>query len=103
VEAGAITRLHVGTVDVPSGINTASLSVCVLPPGGACGPNLAGIAHASGVATINLAQPLNNPDQEVRAEVNDLAGNRRSLQLTVGELMRAAGAAPGLFASGFEG
>lgn len=87
VEGGAVTALHVGTVDVPSGIDTATLEVCVLASDGSCGPDLAGDAESHGVLVIPLTEPLTDLDTEVRARVADLEGNITELRRTVRYLM----------------
>ena len=84
VAAGqTLTALKVGTADTGSGIDPASLTVCVAPAGAPCGPNLAGKAEVAGVSTIQLASPLADLDAEVVATVKDLAGNVREARKTV--------------------
>lgn len=82
-----ITAVRVGTVDTGDGIDPASLTVCVAPPGGECGPNLATTAEVAGVTTIQLAQPLSDLDSEVVATVKDRAGNVREQRYTVRYLL----------------
>jgi hypothetical protein len=94
VENDAIGTLHVGTADVPSGIDTASLEVCLVATDGSCGPNLAPAAPAHDVVDVALPVPLSDPDAEVRATVKDLAGNATTVQLTVRWLMNAPTPAP---------
>lgn len=89
VAGGAVTELRVGTVDVGSGIDTDSLSVCVLEGSLGCGPNLASRAESHGVLAITLDAPLSDPDVEVRARVRDLAGNETEVQRTVAWLLNA--------------
>jgi hypothetical protein len=83
VEGGRITGLHVGTVDVTSGIDPVSLHVCIADDRGGCGPNLAVPADPHGVVFIPLARPLSDPGQEIRASVSDRAGNRSEERRTV--------------------
>lgn len=89
VSDGGVRQLRVGTADVGSGIDLASLRVCVavngMPP---CGPNLAGRANPAGVISITLATPLVNGRDEVWAEVSDLEGNKTTSQLTVSFMSR---------------
>lgn len=79
----SVTALRVGTLDVPSGIDPASLEVCVVDGDGGCGPNLASMAAMHDAVEIALATPLADPDVEVRARVRDRAGNETVLQKTV--------------------
>lgn len=88
VENEVVTKLHVGTVDIPSGIDTTSLEVCLLDGSGDCGPNLASKAAESGVISIDLAAPLSDVDTVVRAKVRDLAGNETVVERTVGWLLQ---------------
>ena len=83
---GAIDMLQVGTVDVPTGINAASLSICVVQADGGCGPNLAGNAAPHGTISINTA-PLSDPDAVIRFRVEDLAGNVTQFEKTVRRLL----------------
>lgn len=69
----AVTALHVGTVDLGSGVDPNSLEVCLLPDG-ACGTLLATEAHPHGIVRVNLPAPLNDAEQVVRARVSDHAG-----------------------------
>lgn len=82
--------LTIGMVDVPSGIDTRSLEVCVAPPGADCGSNLvrAGVPH--GVVTVTLAASAVQPDAEVRARVSDRAGNGTEARRTISWLLRNA-------------
>jgi hypothetical protein len=86
-EGGTLT-LHVGMVDVPSGVDPRTLEVCVAPPGGQCGPNLVqgGVAH--GVVTVKLPAAAGQPEAEVRAKVSDRAGNTTEERRTISWLMR---------------
>lgn len=93
-EGDAVTALHVGTSDVPSGIDPASLEVCLVGPDGSCGPNLAPAAAPNDVVTIALAAPLTDTNAEVRATVKDLAGNDTTVQLSVRWLLNAPIPAP---------
>jgi hydrazine synthase alpha subunit-like protein len=88
VNGQALTTLYIGTVDVISGIDQASLEVCVVAGDGRCGPNLAPRADPAGVVSISLREPIINPDVEVRARVRDLAGNETQVQRTVDWLIR---------------
>jgi hydrazine synthase alpha subunit-like protein/WD40 repeat protein len=105
VSGQAVTTLYVGTADVVSGIDPASLEVCVVAGDGRCGPNLAPRADPAGIVSITFRDPITNPDVEVRARVRDLAGNETQVQHTIGWLIRntvpgrqtATSAAPGVF------
>ncbi len=81
-DGASLTALRVGTLDVPSGIDPASLVVCVVD-GATCGPNLATMAAMHDAVEIRLATPLTNPETEIRARVRDRAGNETVLQKTV--------------------
>lgn len=84
VAGESVTALRVGTVDIPSGIDVATLEVCVLDDAGACAQTLqSGGAMPHGVLEIPLASPLVDHDVEVRARVRDLAGNETEVQRTV--------------------
>ncbi|SEN65805.1 hypothetical protein, partial [Nitrosomonas marina] len=73
---------RVGTVDLGSGINPNSLVVCVLGAGGSCN-NLAGTAEKHGVTVVNLGAALSDPDTEIYARVQDMAGNTTEVYRTV--------------------
>lgn len=88
IDGASLTRLHVGTADIGSGVDGESLEVCVMN-GDACGPNLASAAHSAGVVSIDLASPLSDPELEIRASVSDLAGNQTVVQRTVSWLLRS--------------
>jgi hypothetical protein len=75
-------------VDVVSGIDPASLEVCVVASDGRCGPNLAPRADPAGIVSITFREPITNPDVEVRARVRDLAGNETQVQHTMDWLIR---------------
>ncbi|MFO0556791.1 MAG: hypothetical protein U0269_02110 [Polyangiales bacterium] len=83
VDGASVTALRVGTIDVPSGIDPASLEVCVVEGDAGCGPNLATMAAMHDAVEIRLSAPLTNPETEVRARVRDRAGNETVLQKTV--------------------
>lgn len=85
VRDGAVAALRVGTLDVPSGIDPASLEVCVLDGAsdGGCGPNLATAAAMHDAIELALSTPLRDPEQQVRARVRDRAGNETVVQYTV--------------------
>jgi hypothetical protein len=84
----SVTALRVGMVDVPSGIDPASLEVCVLDASGACGANLASSGGAMhDVVEVALATPLTDPEIEVRARVRDVAGNETEVRRTVRALL----------------
>jgi hypothetical protein len=87
---------------VPSGINPGSLVVCRVDAGGGCGPNLAPAAQPHGVVDIPFTPPLGDPEQELRIEVRDHAGNRSQRQHTVRWLIAQGSPNPRMFASGFE-
>jgi hypothetical protein len=93
VEGEAITELRVGTVDVYSGIDPASLVVCVVGPNDTCGPNLAPPAEPHGVVAIPVA--LGDPDEEVEARVSDMAGNTTVVRRTVRWLQGSQQSTPG--------
>ena len=85
---GAVTELLVGSVDVPSGIDTTSLEVCIMS-GDRCGPNLAPAASPHDVVKIALGSPLTDNQVEVRAKVRDIAGNETVVKRTVRYLLSA--------------
>jgi hypothetical protein len=88
ITGGALSGLRLGTVDVGSGVDPASLTVCIAASAdGACGPNMAGPADPAGVVTLTLAAPLTNPDTEVRASIEDLAGHLTEVRRTVRYLL----------------
>jgi hypothetical protein len=95
VEDGRIVGLHVGTVDVTSGIDPASLRLCIADAEGRCGADLAARAEPHGVAFIPLAPPLSDPDLEVRVGVSDRAGNRTEARRTVRWLRESSAVPPG--------
>ncbi len=72
-----LTHLHIGTVDLGSGINTASLSVKVNN-----GSNLAGTAQVHGIVTITLRSPITNPADIITATVADISGNTTTIERT---------------------
>lgn len=86
VSGGGVTDLRVGTVDLGSGIDAASLTVCVLDALGTC-VDLAGDASPHGIVTIPLAEPLRDLGVEVLARVSDRAGNETEVRRTVGYLL----------------
>lgn len=88
VREGGVHSLHVGTVDLGSGIDVTSLEVCVLDGAGACA-DLAGDASPAGIVTIALASALTDAEVEVQARVRDVAGNETVLRRTVGWLLNA--------------
>ncbi|MCB1949270.1 Ig-like domain-containing protein, partial [Nitrosomonas sp.] len=73
-DSGSVSQLRVGTVDLGSGINPGSLVVCILGASGGCS-NLAGTAEPHGVTVVNLGAALSDPDTEIYARVEDMAGN----------------------------
>ncbi|MCB1719902.1 MAG: hypothetical protein KDK05_32670, partial [Candidatus Competibacteraceae bacterium] len=73
-DSGSVSQLRVGTVDLGSGINPGSLIVCILGTSGGCS-NLAGTAEPHGVTVVNLGAALSDPDTEIYARVEDMAGN----------------------------
>lgn len=85
-ESESLAAVHIGTVDAPSGVDVASLEVCIVD-GSGCGPDLAAEAHPHGVTRVEFAAPISDPDAEIRAKVLDRAGNRTVLQRTVGHLL----------------
>ena len=91
----AVTELRVGTVDVGSGIDPATLSVCVAEAAGACESSLADRAEMHGVLAIALHAPLTDPNLEVVARVRDRAGNETEVRRTVAWLLRAPPPGPG--------
>jgi len=81
-EGASVTALRVGTVDIPSGIDSASLVVCIVDDAGACATMLAqGGALPHDVLEIPVA--LDDPEVEVLARVRDIAGNETELRRTV--------------------
>jgi hypothetical protein len=92
VRDGAIRTLHVGTVDVVSGVDVTSLEVCVMVRSG-CGQRLAPRAAPHGVVTIELPVPLGGADAdlEIRARIRDRAGNSTEVQYTVRWLLQHFG------------
>jgi hypothetical protein len=95
VRDGVIHTLYVGTVDVVSGVDPASLEVCIMR-GARCGQNLAPRAAPHGVVTIALPEPLGETHGglEIRARVRDRAGNSTELQYTVRWLLSHPAAPP---------
>jgi hypothetical protein len=94
VENGLITGFHLGTVDVTSGIDPATLRVCVAEGPGDCGPNLAPRAKPHGVVFLPLTKPLGDSEIEIRAQVSDRAGNQTEVRRTARWLMDNAPTAP---------
>jgi hypothetical protein len=94
VEGAAITRLQVGTVDVPSGIDEDSLQVCLAAASGPCTTVLPARAVPHGTATIVLPRPVSDPDLEIRVGVRDRAGNQTEERRTVRWLIDNAVPAP---------
>ncbi|MEP7041936.1 MAG: hypothetical protein ABI843_02670 [Dokdonella sp.] len=92
-----IAGVHVGMVDVPSGIDVQSLRVCLVDNGGTCGVDLAGSGVMQGIVDVSFATPLTTPTQEIEVRVADLAGNETVLRRTVQGLQ-----SDGIFANGFE-
>jgi hypothetical protein len=87
VSKSSIASLYVGTADAGEGVDVHSLTVCLVAHDGSCGPNLAPAANPSGVVSIPLSPPLSDPNQEVRAQIADLAGNTTTQKWTVGWLL----------------
>jgi hypothetical protein len=94
VDGAALTRLQVGTVDVPSGIDEESLQVCLAAAAGPCASVLPARAAPHGTVTIVLPRPLNDPDLEIRARVRDRAGNETAERRTVRWLIDNAVSVP---------
>jgi hypothetical protein len=89
-EGESVTELRVGTVDIGSGIDPASLAVCVLAAGTRdCETELTATAHMHGVTAITLDAPLTDLDREVLARVADVAGNVTEAVHTVRWLLSA--------------
>lgn len=88
VAGDAVTALLVGTVDVPSGIDAASLEVCVLVDD-VCQQTFTPAAEPHGTTRIELSSPISDVSTEVRATVRDLAGNATTVQITIGRLLDA--------------
>ena len=83
-EGDAVTALRVGTVDIPSGIDVASLEVCIVDDAGVCAMMLAeGGAMPHDVLEIALDTALSDPEVEVLARVRDMAGNETEVRRTV--------------------
>lgn len=83
-DGDTVTHLRVGTVDIPSGIDAASLLVCITDASGACTTMLAeGGAAEHDVLEIPVDGGLSDPEIEVLARVRDLAGNETEVRRTV--------------------
>ncbi|MDR4518936.1 MAG: hypothetical protein MRK00_16320 [Nitrosomonas sp.] len=80
-----IDGLRVGVTDSKSGINPASVSVCIV--GTTC-DNLITTPVLDGVSVVNLAAPITNPATLIRASVSDNSGNTTELEFTAEYLMR---------------
>ncbi|MDR4518177.1 MAG: Ig-like domain-containing protein [Nitrosomonas sp.] len=91
---GGVSRLHVGTVDLGSGINPNSLMVCILGTDGSCN-NLAGAAEKHGVTVVDLGGALSDPDVEIYARVSDLAGNTTEVYRSVSWFLNNTSGVPG--------
>jgi hypothetical protein len=70
--------LLVGTVDVGSGIDPASLAICSVAPTGACSAIDVPLAAEAGV--VSVALPDLGDDAELRVRVRDRAGNETVVQ-----------------------
>ena len=81
------TLLRVGTVDVGEGIESSSLSVCLLSALGAC--DVLDAPDAALAGTVSVTIPSSDVEQEVRIEVADRAGNVTVVQRTIGTLAGA--------------
>ncbi|SEN69394.1 hypothetical protein, partial [Nitrosomonas marina] len=88
-----ITHIIIGTVDLGSGIDPNSLNVCLMS-GASCGANLAGSASMNGIVSITLGTPISDPNQVIRASVDDVAGNTRTVEFTAGYLMGLGDTSP---------
>ncbi|KGJ96794.1 Ig-like domain-containing protein [Colwellia psychrerythraea] len=80
-----VSKVKIGTVDIGSGINPASLVVCVLDSQDNC-TNIAANAEMSGVIILDLNQTLTDPTIEILASVEDVTGNKTEIRRTVGFL-----------------
>ena len=90
IDDETVTALRVGTVDMPSGIDVASLTVCIVDATGTCTTMLAqGGALPHDVLEIPLTTALSDPDVEVLARVRDVAGNETELRRTVRWLLNS--------------
>ena len=98
-DSNEITALIIGTVDLGSGINPATLDVCLIT-GGICGSNLAGSANMHGITSISLVSPISDVDQIIRASVEDVDGNLRTIDVTAGKLINVGDI---IFKDGFDG
>ncbi|MBX3196879.1 MAG: PD40 domain-containing protein [Labilithrix sp.] len=88
VSGKTISALHVGTVDLGTGVDPDSLEVCLVADG-ACGAVLPAMAEPHGVVRIELAAPLSDDGQIVRARVRDRAGNETIVERSVAWLRSA--------------
>ena len=93
VDGASVVALHVGTVDLGSGIDVASLELCVLE-GEECAIDLSTTAAPHGVVRVSLDAPLTDPELEVRARVRDLSGQETEVRRTVAWLLRAPAPPP---------
>ena len=93
-DSGSVSQLHVGTVDLGSGIDPNSLMVCVLGTDGSCN-NLAGSAEKHGVTVVSLGGALSDPDVEIYARVSDMAGNMTEVYRSVSWFLNNGSGVPG--------
>ncbi|VAW42191.1 hypothetical protein MNBD_GAMMA01-1589 [hydrothermal vent metagenome] len=97
-----VTAFQVGTVDIGSGINVASLVVCVLDSNDTCLSNLATTAQMSGITTIPLTTVLDDPNTKLYASVEDLTGNITEVHRTIKWFIDQQSLTDLIFSNGFE-
>ena len=83
INNNSVTELHIGTVDLGSGIDVSTLVVCELDSNDVCLSNLAGVAQSQGVVHITLNTALSNPNTKIFASIQDLTGNITEVRRTV--------------------
>jgi len=86
-------ELRIGTVDIGSGIDRASLEVCVAPESqDFCANNLAGPAKKHGVTLVSLGNI--DPETEILARVKDITGNETVVRQTMSWLTNTGSTPP---------
>jgi hypothetical protein len=75
INNNSVTALHLGTVDLGSGIDVNSLIVCELDASDNCLTNLATVAQLHGVTHVTLNTPIVNPNSKIFASIKDTTGN----------------------------
>lgn len=84
-----ITELRLGTVDLGSGINPATLSLSI--NGGA---NIAPSAQMHGITVVPLAAPISDPNTSIVATVQDVDGNVTDVDRTAGFFLQVSADPP---------